>query len=103
MPSETATTKADPVFSLENIHISDADLPPFTDMPSEDIEELHLDHPGATDAEYRTRRDYISSLSKRFRETGVITDVDYNEDEQGIWRHVTTRLEALHEKYASPF
>jgi phenylalanine-4-hydroxylase len=33
----------------------------------------------------------------------VITDVDYNEEEQGIWRHVATRLEALHEKYASPF
>jgi len=103
MPSETATTTADPAFSLENIHISDADLPPFTDMPFEDIEELHLDHPGANDAEYRTRRDYIASLSKNFRETGIITDVDYNEDEQGIWRHVTTRLEALHEKYASPF
>ncbi len=103
MQTETAATTVDPAFSLENIHISDADLPPFTDMPFEDIEELHLDHPGANDAEYRTRRDYIASLSKKFRETGVITDVDYNEDEQGIWRHVATRLEALHEKYASQF
>jgi phenylalanine-4-hydroxylase len=101
MPTKTAT--ADPAFSVENIHISDADLPGFTDMPFEDIEELHLDHPGASDTEYRKRRDYIARLSKNFRETGVITDVEYTEEEQGIWRHVATRLEELHEKHASPF
>ena len=98
----TATT-SEPAFSFENIHISDADLPAFTDMPFEDIEELHLDHPGASDEEYRRRRDHIASLSKKFRETGVITDVDYSEKEQGIWRHVTERLEELHQKHASPF
>lgn len=102
MLTETAAT-TEPAFSVENIHISDTDLPPFNDMPFEDIEELHLDHPGASDLEYRKRRDYIASLSKKFRETGVITDVDYNEDEQGIWRHVATRLEELHQKHASPF
>ena len=102
MQTETATT-AEPAFSVENIHISDADLPTFTDMPFEDIEELHLDHPGASDAAYRERRDYIASLSKKFRETGVITDVDYTEEEQGIWRHVAARLEELHEKHASAF
>jgi monomeric phenylalanine-4-hydroxylase len=72
-------------------------------MPFEDIEELDLDHPGASDVEYRKRRDYIAGLSKNFRETGVITDVDYTEEEQGIWRHVATRLEKLHQKHASPF
>ena len=82
-----STSPSEPAFSVENIHVSDADLPAFTDMPFEDIEELHLDHPGASDQEYRTRRDYIASLSKKFRETGVITDVDYNEQEQGIWQH----------------
>jgi len=97
----STTTEAD--FAIENIHISDADLPAFTDMPFEDIEELHLDHPGASDEAYRTRRDHIASLSKNFRETGVITDVDYTEEEQGIWRHVATRLEELHQKHASPF
>ena len=95
-PSETA-------FSVENIHVSDADLPAFTDMPFEDIEELQLDHPGASDHEYRTRRDYIASLSKKFREAGVITDVEYNEQEQGIWKHVAAKLEELHQKHASPF
>jgi monomeric phenylalanine-4-hydroxylase len=90
-------------FSVENIHVSDADLPAFTDMPFEDIEELQLDHPGASDHEYRTRRDYIAGLSKKFRETGVITDVEYNEQEQGIWKHVAAKLEELHQKHASPF
>src|SRR5438552_2663082 len=102
MLTET-TSPSEPAFSVENIHVSDADLPAFTDMPFEDIEELHLDHPGASDHEYRTRRDYIASLSKKFRETGVITDVDYNEDEQGIWKHVAAKLEELHQKHASPF
>jgi len=97
----STTTEAD--FAIENIHISDADLPAFTDMPFEDIEELHLDHPGANDEAYRTRRDHIASLSKNFRETGVITDVDYTEEEQGIWRHVANRLEELHQKHGSPF
>jgi len=102
MLTETTST-SEPAFTVENIHVSDSDLPAFTDMPFEDIEELHLDHPGASDQEYRTRRDYIASLSKKFRETGVITDVDYNEQEQGIWRHVAARLEELHQKHASPF
>lgn len=103
MQSETAATTTDPAFSLSNFHVSDEDLPKFRDMKFEDIEELHLDHPGANDPEYRERRDYIASLSKKFRETGAITDVDYTEEEQGIWRHVATRLEELHQKYASPF
>jgi monomeric phenylalanine-4-hydroxylase len=102
MLTETTST-TEPAVAVENIHISETDLPAFTDMPFEDIEELHLDHPGANDVEYRKRRDYIASLAKKFRETGVITDVEYNEDEQGIWRHVAARLEELHQKHASPF
>ncbi|MEO6334781.1 MAG: phenylalanine 4-monooxygenase [Pyrinomonadaceae bacterium] len=100
--TETEST-TDPGFIVENIHISDADVPAFTDMPFEDIEELHLDHPGASDIAYRERRDYIAALSKKFRETGVITDVEYTEEEQGIWRHVAARLAEVHQKYASPF
>ena len=103
MQTQAATTTADADLAIDNIHISDADLPAFTDMPFEDIEELHLDHPGASDEEYRKRRDHIAGLSKKFRETGVITDVEYTEQEQGIWRHVAERLEELHQKHASPF
>lgn len=98
-----STTTTEPAFSIDNIHISDADLPPFTDMPFEDIEELDLDHPGANDQDYRKRRDYIAGLSRNFRETGVITDVEYTDEEQAIWRHVSTRLAEMHERHASPF
>jgi phenylalanine-4-hydroxylase len=103
MPTETATTTTEADFTVANYKISDEDLPAFRDMPFEDIEELHLDHPGANDQAYRERRDHIASLAKKFRETGEITDVEYTEDEQGIWRHVAGKLEGLHEKYASPF
>src|SRR3954453_13994624 len=102
MLTETATTTAEADFALENFTVSDKDLPEFKDLDFENINELHLDHPGANDSAYRERRDHIARLSKRFRETGEITDVDYNDEEQAIWQHVAARLEELHEKYASP-
>jgi phenylalanine-4-hydroxylase len=100
---ETASSTTEADFAVSNYRIPDNELPEFKDMQFEDINELHLDHPGASDEAYRTRRDYIASLSKKFRETGEITDVDYTEEEQGIWRHVATRLRELHQKHASPF
>lgn len=103
MLTDTATITTEPAFSVDNYVLKDEDLPAFRDMQFEDINQLELDHPGASDEEYRTRRDYIASLAKKFRETGEITDVDYNEEEQDIWRHVATRLEELHQKHASPF
>jgi monomeric phenylalanine-4-hydroxylase len=104
MLTETVpASMAEPAFTLDNYAVKDEDLPEFRDMKFEDIGQLHLDHPGANDPAYLERRNYIASLSKKFRETGVITDVDYTDEEQGIWRHVATRLEDLHQKYASPF
>lgn len=103
MPTETAATTDDPAFSVSNYKVADDDLPEFKDMPFEDIEELELDHPGASDDEYRMRRDHIARCAKKFRETSEITDVDYTDEEQGIWQHVATRLEELHQKHASPF
>ena len=103
MLTETAATPTEPAFAVENFTVKDEDLPEFRDMQFEDINQLHLDHPGANDSVYRTRRDYIASLAKKFRETGAITDVDYTEEEQAIWQHVATRLEELHQKHASPF
>ncbi len=103
MLTETAATTAEPAFAIDNFHVSDADLPEFKDMKFENINELHIDHPGANDQEYRARRDHIAGLAKNFRETGEITDVDYNPREQRVWRYVAEELEELHERYASPF
>jgi len=103
MLTETAVTPIKPVFSIDNYKLADEDLPEFRDMKFEDINQLELDHPGASDEAYRTRRDYIASLAKDFRETGTITDVEYNDEEQGVWRYVAGELEELHQKYASPF
>jgi monomeric phenylalanine-4-hydroxylase len=103
MLTQSAAATTEPAFTVENFHVTDADLPAFTDMPFENINELHLDHPGASDPEYRKRRDYIASLSKNFRETGVITDVDYTDAEQQIWCTVAGRLEELHADHANKF
>lgn len=103
MLTETATTTIEPAFEISNYAVKDEDLPTFRDMKFENINELHLDHPGANDLDYRTRRDYIASLAKDFRETGEITDVEYNSREQRVWRYVAEELEELQQKYASPF
>jgi phenylalanine-4-hydroxylase len=102
MLTETVST-VEPAFTISNYAVKDADLPEFRDMKFENINELHIDHPGANDMEYRARRDYIAGLSKNFRETGVITDVEYSPREQRVWRYVAEELEDLHQKYASPF
>lgn len=103
MLTETAVTTAETEFTIENFQVSDEELPEFKDMKFENINELHLDHPGANDPEYRKRRDYIAVLSKNFRMTGEITDVDYSPREQRVWRYVAEELEELQQKYASPF
>ncbi len=101
MLTETVTTKNEPAFFSTNSEPA----PEFVDMPFEDIEELPIDHPGASDEEYRTRRNYIASLSKKFRldPNHKIIDVDYSPAEQRIWQIVATKLEELHKKYASEF
>ena len=67
MLTDTATTTTEVDFAIENFTVSDEDLPDFVDMKFENINELHLDHPGANDEEYRARRDHIASLAKNFR------------------------------------
>lgn len=103
MLTDTLSTTTEADFAIENFRVSDEDLPEFRDLKFENINELHIDHPGANDVEYRARRDYIASCAKRFRETGAITDVDYNAREQRVWRYVAEELEELQQKYASPF
>nr|MBA3785769.1 hypothetical protein [Acidobacteriota bacterium] len=104
MKTQTAfTPTTEPVLSLTNYEVKDEDLPEFRDMKFENINQLDLDHPGANDAEYRQRRDYIASLAKKFRETGVITDVEYTGEEQKVWRYVAEELEEIQAKHASKF
>jgi phenylalanine-4-hydroxylase len=102
MITETITP-IEPAFSLANNDVNEEDLPEFRDMQFEDINQLHLDHPGASDPAYLERRNYIASLSKKFRETGVITDVDYSDEEQGVWRYVAGELEEIQARRASAF
>ena len=100
MPIETtATTKP----ALTNYEIRDEDLPEFRDMKFENINQLDLDHPGASDEDYRARRDRIAALAKNFRETGVITDVEYTDEEQKVWQIVATKLEEIQSRRASEF
>ncbi len=96
-----ATTEAD--FSLSKTRITDEDMPAFEDMEFENLEQMDLDHPGANDEEYRTRRDYIASLGKKFRQTGIITDVEYTTDEQSVWQFVAAQLEEIQSRRASEF
>ncbi len=104
MLTNTISTKTNKsAFQLSNYAIQDEDLPAFTDLKFEKINQLDLDHPGANDTAYRERRDYIARCAKSFRETGVITDVDYTPREQRVWRYVAEELEELQQKYASPF
>ncbi len=102
MLAESVAT-IEPAFEISNYKISDDELPTFSDMKFENINELQLNHPGANDANYRERRDYIAACARKFRETGNITDVEYNSREQRVWRYVAEELEELQQKYASPF
>ena len=102
--TETASKRiTEPFFSVENYDVSDEDLPAFRDLEFEIINHLDLDHPGASDEEYRTRRDHIASLAKNFREIGVITDVEYTDEEQKVWQIVATKLKEIQARRASRF
>ena len=102
MQTETASP-IEPAFEVKSFEVKEDELPAFEDMPFEDIEELPLEHPGAKDPEYRKRRDAIADLAKKFRETGEITDMDYTDEEQEVWRFVAGELNELHQEKASPF
>ncbi len=65
---------------------------------------LALDHPGASDPEYRKRRDEIARAALEFHlgdpSTRQIPAIRYTKEEQRVWRHVNERLEPLHEQWA---
>jgi phenylalanine-4-hydroxylase len=64
--------------------------------------EVHLahDHPGANDPVYRERRNEIASLALAWQPGEPAPPVDYNEDEQEVWRTVCRELAPKHERLA---
>jgi phenylalanine-4-hydroxylase len=75
------------------------------EIETEEISQLPIDHPGANDAEYRKRRDYIAQLAKEYRlsKEKVIPTIDYTVEETKVWREATTKLEELHQRRACNF
>jgi phenylalanine-4-hydroxylase len=65
-------------------------------------EDLHLpeDHPGFSDPAYRLRRAAIAHACDSYRAGGTIPDVHYTEEEDEVWRVVSTELAAKHERFA---
>jgi phenylalanine-4-hydroxylase len=61
---------------------------------------LDPDHPGFRDAEYRARRNAIARVALEYEPGSPIPDVDYTEEEQGVWRTICKALEPAHQEYA---
>src|SRR5690554_3249606 len=80
--------------------------PIIEEMLTEEITQLSIDHPGAHDADYRARRDFIARLARDYREcwrqgaTPVIPVINYTEEETGVWRYVYDELEEAHRRRA---
>jgi phenylalanine-4-hydroxylase len=64
--------------------------------------EVHLahDHPGANDPVYRERRNEIASLALAWKPGEPAPPVEYNNDEQEVWRTVCRELPPKHERLA---
>ncbi len=65
--------------------------------PKQILAILDLDHPGATDPEYRTRREQIARLAQQFRrEPNAIPLLEYTPQEHATWKEVNGVLSSLH-------
>src|SRR4051794_161072 len=64
--------------------------------------EVHLgkDHPGFNDPVYRRRRNEIAAAAMVWEPGQPVPQVAYTEQEDAIWRTVSTELHTKHEKYA---
>ncbi|MFB3855284.1 MAG: phenylalanine 4-monooxygenase [Vicinamibacterales bacterium] len=69
-----------------------------------DLTELELEpgHPGLGDEQYVQRRRELFAICRASRLAGEPPPwIDYNDEEERIWREVTPRLDALHRRHAS--
>jgi phenylalanine-4-hydroxylase len=64
--------------------------------------EVHLgkDHPGFNDPAYRERRNEIAAAAMVWEPGRPVPRVAYTEQEDAIWRTVSTELHSKHERYA---
>jgi len=64
--------------------------------------EVHLgkDHPGFNDPVYRARRNDIAAAAMEWQPGEPVPQVAYTEQENAIWRTVSSELHTKHEKYA---
>jgi phenylalanine-4-hydroxylase len=62
--------------------------------------DLAADHPGASDPEYRARRNAIAAAALAWRPGEPAPAIDYTPREQEVWRIVSRELAVKHEKYA---
>ena len=63
-------------------------------------EELDADHPGFTDAAYRSRRLEVCNLAKAYKNGMPIPRIEYYDHENATWNLVYTKLRALYETHA---
>jgi phenylalanine-4-hydroxylase len=67
---------------------------------------VHLsdDHPGKTDPVYQERRNEIASAALEWSRGEPIPQIEYTEEEHGVWRTVQRELAPKHARYAcTPF
>ncbi len=62
--------------------------------------ELAGDHPGVTDPAYRARRDQLAALAGAWQPGRQVPAPRYTDEEDEVWRTVSTALEELHERLA---
>ncbi len=62
--------------------------------------ELAADHPGASDPEYRERRNHIAAAALAWEPGAPVPRIEYTGAEHEVWRIVSRELAPKHERYA---
>jgi phenylalanine-4-hydroxylase len=74
----------------------------YANPPDPDVLELEPVHPGIGDAAYVARRHELFALCRTYRLGSLGPPIiDYNAEEERIWREVSPRLDELHVRHAS--